>query len=144
MNHSFQDRVPPIKLAAMVAQYASSSTSYTPWYLDSGATTHIANDHHNLFNRNDYTGFDKVTVSNGDHLPITHTDKFVLSIPNSSFCLNEVLYVPHIACILPSVNQFLKDNSCVLNFTSHAFFINDLILGRMLFQRKPEHGLYAI
>ncbi|CAN0926276.1 hypothetical protein LINGRAHAP2_LOCUS35251, partial [Linum grandiflorum] len=51
---------------AYIAQHGDSSTVVDPaWYFDSGTTDHVTPDIGNLSLANDYTGTDKLQVSNG-------------------------------------------------------------------------------
>ncbi|PRQ17015.1 putative transcription factor interactor and regulator CCHC(Zn) family [Rosa chinensis] len=84
-NHTYQGRLPPPRLAAMMAPTyraqaqtprSDAMTSHTPedqldsssslWYLDSGATNHITADLNNLSIHTPYNGPDTVTIGNGE------------------------------------------------------------------------------
>ncbi|KAL5722402.1 hypothetical protein ACHQM5_005927 [Ranunculus cassubicifolius] len=51
----------------------ATTSSQSPWYLNSGATNHIINSMDHLSVSKPYQGPDKVAVGNGEGLPITHT-----------------------------------------------------------------------
>ncbi|KAL5727823.1 hypothetical protein ACHQM5_000970 [Ranunculus cassubicifolius] len=74
MNYSYQGRIPPQKLQAMVADRTTSTRS-PPWYADSGATNHITSDMNNLHLHDNYYGPDRITVGDGQQLPIQHSGK---------------------------------------------------------------------
>ena len=59
---------------SMHAMPASGTTS-KDWFLDTGATHHLAKDHTILSNVHPYLGTDQVTIGNGHTLPIAHTGK---------------------------------------------------------------------
>ncbi|KAL5716461.1 hypothetical protein ACHQM5_018148 [Ranunculus cassubicifolius] len=78
MNFAYSAHAPTQKLQAMVAHkdysnYASSSTAPSPWVLDSGATNHVSADTSTFSQYSDYNGPEKLSVGNGDALPIEHT-----------------------------------------------------------------------
>lgn len=77
---------------------APETTGDLEWYTDSGATNHITNNLNNLSLKDDYLGCDKLTVRNGDNMPITHIDKSIIStfVPNRKLLLNKMLHVPKI------------------------------------------------
>ncbi|KAL5727086.1 hypothetical protein ACHQM5_000318 [Ranunculus cassubicifolius] len=92
MNHAFQGCIPPSKLSAMIATHPPSNpfattSSQSPWYLDSGATNHIINSMDHLSVSKPYQGPDKVAVGNGEGLPITHTGNLTIPNPHKSLSL---------------------------------------------------------
>ncbi|GMQ08672.1 hypothetical protein CsSME_00052291 [Camellia sinensis var. sinensis] len=61
-----------------------SSSSSMPWYLDSAATDHMTNDLNNFDLYQDYPGTDRITVGNGQSVPIHHTGQGQANEENSS------------------------------------------------------------
>lgn len=131
MNYSFQGRNPPAQLAAMTASLNQGGDHI--WCTDSGATNYITNDLNNLSIHSNYQGTNKVAVGNGQRLRILNSGSSSLVAPNSSFKFNNILHVPDISSNLLSVDQFAKDNNCVLAFDSTGFLIQDRLSGRVLF-----------
>lgn len=65
----------------------SASSSYQPWYFDSGATNHITNNLQNLnLGQTQQTALQEgVLVGNGHTLPVTHTGQGLLPTPHGNF-----------------------------------------------------------
>lgn len=93
------------------------------WFADYGATNHITKDLKNLSLQSDYQGTDKVSIGNGQGLPISKLGSSIISTPTSIFRLKNVLQVPDIATNLLSVHQFTKDNNCIFVFDASGFRI---------------------
>ena len=58
-------------MTAMVAT-TLEFTYDSNWYPDSGATNHITPDIHNLMNKTEFVGQDKIMMGNGTSLNIKH------------------------------------------------------------------------
>ena len=93
------------------------SGSDSSWLLDSSASHHVTRDLANLTLAYDYTGNDKLVVTNGKRLTITYSGSTSLPTSSSPLHLNNVLYVPDISQNLLSVSQL-----CQSNFVSIEFF----------------------
>lgn len=79
-------------------------------------------------------------MGNGQGLPISHTSSSLLHLPhNTSFKLNNILYVPQTSTNLLSVHQLSKDDNRVF---SHGFSIQDRATGMTLFHGLSRIGLY--
>ncbi|KAL5713883.1 Beta-galactosidase 8 [Ranunculus cassubicifolius] len=143
MNYSYQGRIPPQKLQAMVADRKTAPHS-AQWYIDSGATNHITSDMNNLHMSENYYGPDKISVGDGQQLPIYNSGMSVFSTPNSDFLFKKILHVPQISHNLLSVHQLCTDNNCLLTFSSDGLLIKDKTSGQILFQGPHEDGLYPI
>ena len=122
----------------MAASY--NPVPYQNWYANSGATNHITNDLQNLSVHSDYIGKDKVSVNNGQGLPISSIGSFVVHTKSRLFKLNHILHVPSISTNLLSIHQFDKYNNCIFFYAS-GFTIQDR-LGKILFQGLTRNGLY--
>ena len=75
MNYAFQGRLPPVQLSAMVASPFSyyHHSGVESWLSYSGAMNHITSDLANLNFSEAYKGTDRVSIGNGQGLPISHT-----------------------------------------------------------------------
>lgn len=89
MDHAFQGRHPPRRLAAMVA--AHQPPSDVSWFSDTSVTHHITSDLDNLSIHRPYRGSDSVQVGNGQGLSISHVGSATLHIPTFTFRLHNVL-----------------------------------------------------
>ena len=128
----------------MQALLATPHQSQDPnWYPDSGATHHITHDLANLNVRaNEYQGLDQIRVGNSKILPIKHIMTSQISTPHSSFCLNNVLYVPDISNNLISIHKFTNDTCTLKEFHPSHFCVKDLARRCLLLHGASKHGLY--
>lgn len=122
---SCRDRYSPSSNAANLVE-AFTSCSLTDnkdsnGYTDIGATTHMTNDATQLDKFDMYTGKDRVIVSNGASLPISHTGTIS---PTFSLTLKDVLVVPGLTQNLISISKLTSDFPFSITFT------NDSILQR--------------
>lgn len=97
------------------------------WYFDSGATNHITNDLTNLSLKYEFTGGERLTVGNGQGLPIKHIGhSFLPSHPKNLHLIN-ILHCPKITKnLLNNVAQLTSANNFfLLNFI--AFVVLSVI-----------------
>lgn len=66
------------------------------WLLDSGSTNHVTADQSNIHQKSEYEGFEKLTIRNGQGLPITHTGSSYINSPQKRVLLRDILHVPEI------------------------------------------------
>ena len=102
------------------------STIYDPnWYPDSGATHCMTPDPHNLMEKTDYGGSERVIIGNGSGLQINQVGNsfFKSDLSSHSFRLNNLLHVPHITKNLLSVSQFARDNRVFFEFHANHCYV---------------------
>ena len=97
------------------------------WFLDNGATNHMANNSQLLTAKTDYKGKAKVLEANGTCLPILHVGYNTLDTFDSSHLLimKDTLHVPHLTMNLLSISHFTNDNNVILNFDSLCCLVKD-------------------
>nr|GEV34340.1 ribonuclease H-like domain-containing protein [Tanacetum cinerariifolium] len=66
-------------------------------------------------------------VGDGRFIPVTNSGHSVLSTPFRPLRLNNVLITPNIVKNLISVRQFVRDNSCTVEFDPFGFSVKDFI-----------------
>ncbi|KAK2426846.1 Copia polyprotein/retrotransposon [Trifolium repens] len=129
---------------------AAHSAMYTPqaaeseWILDSGATHHLTNTLEDLNITNPYHGSDKITIGDGNTLPISHVGKTSLSIQKHTFHLPKVLHVPNISCKLLSVSNLCKTNPISIEFFHDYYLVKDLKTRVPLLKGLHKDGLYYL
>ena len=120
-NYGIPHNVPP---SAQLANY--SSVVDPAWYLDSGATNHVAQDAGILSKYSTYHGLEKLHVRNGIGMPIYNVGfaavKTMTTIP---IYLNHVLHVPTITKNIITVSKLHADNNVFIEFYNHVFFVKD-------------------
>jgi hypothetical protein len=113
----------------MVLSNASVHThplSAANWYLDIGATTHVASSPGNFPTTRFKPSPSVITVSNGARLPVSY--QTFSSIPTSSslLYLRNVLVAPSLIKKLISVQWLNRDNNVSIEFDPSGFSIKDL------------------
>ena len=100
--------------SAQVSSQTTAMVATTPefvydcsWYPDSGATTHVTPDVHNLMNKNEFTGQDRIVMGSGTGLDINHVrqSSFHPQFNSRLLSLNHLLHVPSITKNLLSICQ---------------------------------------
>lgn len=116
-----------------------------PWFFFyNGASNHITSNLSNLSLHSSYKGPIKVTIGNGDALPIHYTGSGKISIDLCDFKLSKVLHVPRVSTNLLSVNQLACDNECVISFDDENVFIQDKCTRILMFHGFSEGGMYPL
>ena len=114
------------------------------WLTNSGASDHITASSTNLNPQAPYQGQDQVSVGNGQHLPIQNIGNAHLHTKFHKFQLRNVLHVSRIASNLLSVHKLCLDNNCSCYFDANKLLIQDLPMGRLLYQGLSRNGVYPI
>ncbi|GJU87777.1 ribonuclease H-like domain-containing protein [Tanacetum coccineum] len=76
--------------------------------------------------------------------PVTNSGHSVLSTPFRPLRLNNVLITPNIVKNLISVRQFVRDNSCTVEFDPFGFSVKDFITRRVLLRCDSTGELYPV
>jgi hypothetical protein len=94
------------------------------WYLDSGASNHVASDLNSFTSYTPYTGPDQLRVADGTGLPILHIGSSRLLTNHHPLLLNNVLHVPTVFKSLLSISQLVNDNDVVVHVLSRIESVN--------------------
>ncbi|KAM1900185.1 hypothetical protein ACFX14_029161 [Malus domestica] len=136
---SYEGRVPAPKLQA----YAGSAPTIQNWLFDSGANAHITNDPAQVTNARPYHGTDQVNgVVGGTGLNISHVGNTCIRTPQALFQLPNTLLCPNASTNIISIHRFTTDNNCSLTLFPHAYRVQDLHTGKMLFHGRSNNGFY--
>ncbi|KAJ0010864.1 hypothetical protein Pint_33970 [Pistacia integerrima] len=95
MDFSYQRRHPPAQLATMAAHTHVTQEEDQPWFLGSGANTHVTSALNNLtLTQQPYQGPTKVTVGNGGGLlsitPLCQDNNCYFTLTATSFVVKEL------------------------------------------------------
>jgi hypothetical protein len=96
-------------LAALVTSgVPPSGPQATKWFLDTGATSHMASNANvgNFQSCLPLPNSPLITVSNGAMMPVTHQAASTIATPRSSLNLNNILVSPSLVKNLISVRSF--------------------------------------
>jgi hypothetical protein len=146
MDYSYQGRLPPPQLSAMVAQ-TNAAYDTQEWLADSGANTHVTASHENIADPQPFDGRDTVGVGNGAGLIITSIGSSFVSSDSShdsTFHLKDIVHCPKASANLVSINKFCRDNKCFFILTDSYFCVKDNKTGTTLLQGPSENGLYPL
>ena len=114
------------------------------WYMDSGATAHLASSSGILNTVLKHNTGNSVIVGNGFKIPIISIGSSSLYTPSRALSLSNVLVAPNIIKNLISVRRFTNDNWCSVEFDRFGFSIKDLITKTTLLRSNSTGDLYSI
>ncbi|GJU28662.1 ribonuclease H-like domain-containing protein [Tanacetum coccineum] len=113
------------------------------WNMDTGVSSHLNDSVHCLSDILNMCIYPSVAVGDGRFIPVTNSGHSVLSTPFRLLHLNNVLITPNIVKNLISVRQFVRDNSCTVEFDPFGFSVKDFITRRVArVPRCDSHGRY--
>ncbi|PKU82870.1 Retrovirus-related Pol polyprotein from transposon TNT 1-94 [Dendrobium catenatum] len=124
----------------------TNPTNSSEWILDTGATSHLTPDIHNVQYPHSYTGPDSVSIANGSTIPIQNSGQGLLPLPDTprKLYLRKILHVPKLAQNLLSVSKLTTDNPISIRFDANGFVIKDIQDRRPLLHGSLHNGLYKI
>jgi histone deacetylase 1/2 len=122
----------------------SISNSGSEWFLDTGATSHMASDPGTLSHTSPHTSPSKIIVANGASLPITHVGTTSVSTSSIPLHLNNVLVTPQIIKNLASVRCLTRDNPITIEFDAFGFSVKDLRTRAVILRCNSTGDLYPL
>ena len=131
-------------MIAMVATTPKFSYD-SSWYPNSGATNHITLDIHNLMNKTEFVGQDKIMMGNGTCLNIKHIGQssFQTQFTSKLLSLNHLLHIPFITKNLLNVSKFAKDNVVYFEFFPNFCYVKDQASKEILMAKRVKNGIYV-
>ncbi|GJV24270.1 ribonuclease H-like domain-containing protein [Tanacetum coccineum] len=112
--------------------------------MDTVASSHLNDSVHCLSDILNICIYPSVAVGDGYFIPVTNSGQSVLSTLFRPLCLNNVLITPNIVKNLISVRQFVRDNSCTVEFDPFGFSVKDFITRRVLLRCDSTGELYPV
>ncbi|GJZ00046.1 retrovirus-related pol polyprotein from transposon TNT 1-94 [Tanacetum coccineum] len=109
------------------------------WNMDTCASSHLNDYVHYLSDILNMCIYPSVAVGDGHFIPVTNSGHNVLSTPFCPLCLNNVLITPNIVKNLISVRQFVRDNSCTVEFDPFGFSVKDFITRWYMWHQRLGH-----
>lgn len=97
-----------------------------------------------MYHFSDYGGPDKIRISDGTGLPISHIGHAKLLHNNTSFALDNILCAPSITTNLISVSKFCQTNKVSLEFFPFHFHVKDLRTGAKMLHGENINDVYCI
>jgi hypothetical protein len=115
--------------ALLAALNAANSTASAPqpseWYLDTGASSHMASNPGNLSSPTPVYNSLPITVGNGAALPVTHHASYSIPTTKSPLHLNNILVSPNLVKYLIFVRSLTRDNNVSVEFDPFGFYVKD-------------------
>lgn len=96
------------------------------WFLDPGATSHMAANVGNFASSQPLTYSAPIAVGNGALLLVTHRASTAIATPRSALHLNNILISPSLVRNLIFVQALTRDNNVIIEFDPHGFPIKDI------------------
>ncbi|XP_071681837.1 uncharacterized protein [Lolium perenne] len=114
------------------------------WFMDTGASTHMAAHPGNLSFSTPASSSSRIIVGNGHALSITHTGSVSFPSTSTPLSLHNVLVSPDLIKNLVSVKSFCRENPVTVEFDAFGFSVKDGRT-RMLLHRCDSPGdLYPV
>ncbi|GJS64938.1 ribonuclease H-like domain-containing protein [Tanacetum coccineum] len=114
------------------------------WYMDTGATSHLASDTGKLTTISNNSNISSILVGNGNSIPVINSGHSMLPNPNRPLHLHNVLVTPSIIKNLIYVRQFTRDNACSIEFDPFGFSVKDLWTRHLLLRCNSTGDLYPV
>ena len=122
---------------------SQSTVPDTAWFLDSGATHHVAADDASMTVKSHYSGSGKLALGDGSQLSISHVGHF--NIPGSKpLKLRNILLVPSITKNLVRISKLTLENDVVIEFDSSCCYVKDKSSKAVLLHGMLKNGLYQL
>ena len=138
---SVQNGFPSAQVSSQTTAMVATTLEFVydcSWYPDTGATTHVTPDVHNLMNNNEFTGQDKIVMGNGTGLDIKHIGQssFHSQFNSRLLSLNHLL---HVTKNLLSVSKFSKDNVVYFEFFPYFCYVKDQASKEILMAERVKN-----
>ncbi|GKE22753.1 ribonuclease H-like domain-containing protein [Tanacetum coccineum] len=112
--------------------------------MDTGASSHLADNTGMLTSFSNSSMYLSVFVGNSHFIPVTHTEHSFLHTFSKHLHLNHILVTPHIIKNLIPVCQFTRDNDVSVKFDAYDFSVKDYQTGRLLLHCVSTSDLYPV
>lgn len=117
------------------------STKSNDWIIDSGASSHMP-PHGNILKNAKSSNIAPIVSANNEKMEVKKVGDASVIVNNGEITMNNVLYIPDLACNLLSVHKIVQKGNTV-KFDKKGFTItNDH--NKVLFSGKAENGVYPI
>ncbi|GJT38950.1 ribonuclease H-like domain-containing protein [Tanacetum coccineum] len=114
------------------------------WNMDTGATSHLNSNAHNLSTLFNSRLYPSIHVGDGNSIPVTNTGHIIIPSLHRPLHLHNVLVTPNIIKNLISVRQFTRDNNCTIEFDAFGFSVKDFLTRHILLRCDSSGDLYPV
>ena len=130
-------------LNAMSVQQQQAPPNGGEWYLDTGATAHMASSSGMIASPRPSRS-SRIVVGNGSSLAVTHTGHHCLPTTSNSLSLNNVLISPNLIKNLVSVKKLTRDNPVNVEFDDLGFSVKERRTKTVILRCESDGELYPI
>ncbi|GJV38173.1 ribonuclease H-like domain-containing protein [Tanacetum coccineum] len=136
---------PQASQGTMLSQAFQTMTTQDPsWNMDTGASSHLADNKGILTSFSNSSMYPSVFVGNGQSIPVTHTGHSFLHTSHKPLHLNHILITSHIIKNLIFVCKFTRDNDVSVEFDAYGFSVKDYQTQRLLLHCDSTGDLYLV
>nr|GEV26497.1 ribonuclease H-like domain-containing protein [Tanacetum cinerariifolium] len=118
--------------------------AFDNWNMDTSESSHINDYVHCLSDILNMCLYPCIAVGDGRFILVTNSGHSILSTPFRPPHLNNVLITPNIVKNLIFICQFVRDNSCTVEFDPFGFSVKDFIIRRVLLRCVRTGDLYPV
>ncbi|GJZ74210.1 ribonuclease H-like domain-containing protein, partial [Tanacetum coccineum] len=138
----------PVLYASQPTSLPSAFSTMTlqdpTWNMDTGATSHLNSNAHNLSTLFNTRLYPSIHVGDGNSIPVTNMGRSIIPSIHHPLHLNNVLVTPNIIKNLICVRQFTRDNNCTIEFDAFGFSVKDFLTRYILLRCDSSGDLYLV
>lgn len=130
--------------ALMTANVPSTGPQTAEWYMDTGASSHLASNSGKFSSSHPVFSSSPILVGNGTTMPVTHHASSIIPTTSSPLKLNNILISPPLVKNLISVRKLTQDNNVSVEFDPFGFSIKDRPTQTVLLRCNSRGELYPL
>ncbi|GJR32356.1 ribonuclease H-like domain-containing protein [Tanacetum coccineum] len=134
----------PSQATSLPSSFSTMTLHDPTWNMDTGATSHLNSNAHNLSTLFNSRLYPSIHVGDGNSIPITNTGHIIIPSLHRPLHLHNVLITPNIIKNLIYVRQFTRDNNCTIEFDAFGFLVKDLLTRHILLRCDSSGDLYLV
>ncbi|GKA38552.1 ribonuclease H-like domain-containing protein [Tanacetum coccineum] len=134
----------PSQATSLPSAFNTMTLHDPTWNMDTGATSHLNSNAHNLSTLFNSRLYPSIHVGEGNSIPITNTGHSIIPSLHRPLHLHNVLVTPNIIKNLIYVRQFTRDNNCTIEFDAFGFSVKDFLTRHILLRCDSSGDLYPV
>ncbi|GJX84214.1 hybrid signal transduction histidine kinase M [Tanacetum coccineum] len=127
----------PSQATSLPSAFSTMTLHDPTWNMDTGATSHLNSNAHNLSTLFNSRLYPSIHVGDGNSIPVTNTGHSIIPSLHRPLHLHNVLVTPNIIKNLIYVRQFTRDNNCTIEFDAFGFSVKDFLTRIYLTRHMP-------
>ncbi|GKB84573.1 ribonuclease H-like domain-containing protein [Tanacetum coccineum] len=135
-----QETIIPSAFNAVTLQDPTSGN----WNMDTGASSHLNDSVSSLSDIFNMCIYPSISVGDGHSIPVTNSGHSILPTFHRPLHLHNPFITPNIVKNLIYVRQFVRDNSCTIEFDAFGFSVKDFLTRRVLLRCDSTGDLYPV